>query len=441
MTRNGPETPEPAAATSPPTTEAPLFDREPDDDIRRQIRRVFLAAGLLFLVNILLGAVNAVTAGPIPRWQVLTHLHAGTVGWITLGVIGFAIWLCSNTREVRATDVKRVRWLTGLSIVAFTGLIASFGIAYSQGGAALYLVPIFGSGAALVIWSVAIYAVTQLRRQPTVTTPHILVVGGLLIGSLGVTVGVLIGIGTAIEGVLPITHDQGIFGHQLTVETYLLLVATGIVEWLGLNETSGRWTRAGVTQAIVGGVAGLVGPLTLLLLAVGLPEETVAVISLVSLLGFLLFTGIFLVRIGHHALRTNPFRPGVGSWVFFGTLWLVTYVLSFFVSPAIGSPDWLTILTLHSLFVGVMTNLLLGVLSARTHVARDSQRWVEISAVWLLNGGMVVFFILEATRETSHGALLMGAGVLLGVVTMLRRLLEQPVEDTSHERAEDAVTE
>ena len=54
------------------------------------IRILFLGSALLFLINIFFGFDNALTPPEtiIPRWQVLTHLHAGTLGWITLSVIG-----------------------------------------------------------------------------------------------------------------------------------------------------------------------------------------------------------------------------------------------------------------------------------------------------------------------------------------------------------------
>ncbi len=53
------------------------------------IRILFLGSALLFLIKIFFGFDNALTPPEtiIPRWQVLVHLHAGTIGWITLSVI------------------------------------------------------------------------------------------------------------------------------------------------------------------------------------------------------------------------------------------------------------------------------------------------------------------------------------------------------------------
>ncbi|NIV40457.1 MAG: hypothetical protein GWN58_66975, partial [Anaerolineae bacterium] len=50
----------------------------------RTLKIVFMGAALLFLINNFYGFDNALTVGEIPRWQGLIHLHAGSIGWITL---------------------------------------------------------------------------------------------------------------------------------------------------------------------------------------------------------------------------------------------------------------------------------------------------------------------------------------------------------------------
>ncbi len=70
----------------------------------------------------------------------------------------------------------------------------------------------------------------------------------------------------------------------------------------------------------------------------------------------------------------------------------------------------------------MMTNLLLGVFSARSQQARNVWPWAETAAMWLINLGLMAFFALLITAESHTGALVMGIGVLLGVVTMILRL-------------------
>ncbi len=139
----------------------------------------------------------------------MLHLHAGSIGWITLSQLAIAFWVFTGTREVSDTYTRRLRTLAYLAIGFFAGYILSFGIAFSQGGSFFILMPIFGTGAMLMIWAAAIYALTQLRRQAVVTTVHILVADGLLVAAVGATMGVLLGLELAIgDQILPIPAGE-----------------------------------------------------------------------------------------------------------------------------------------------------------------------------------------------------------------------------------------
>lgn len=191
-----------------------------------QVRILFMGSAVLFLINIYFGFDNALTTGLLPRAQGLVHLHAGSIGWITLSLIGLAIWIFSGERELSDRYVSRVRTLTYAAIGIFGAYIVSFGIAYSRGGSYFALLPIFGTGAMLTIWVAAIYALTELRRQPVTTTMHILVAAGLL-------------------------------------------VAAGIIEGLIASGPAERWTRAGLLQTLFLTTAALLVPFGFLLGLVG----------------------------------------------------------------------------------------------------------------------------------------------------------------------------
>ena len=68
------------------------IQRVNNDAVWQQIRTLFLGSAVLFLANIYFGFVNAIPDS-IPRWQALVHTHSGTLGWVTLSVIGLAIWI------------------------------------------------------------------------------------------------------------------------------------------------------------------------------------------------------------------------------------------------------------------------------------------------------------------------------------------------------------
>lgn len=397
------------------------FNRVTNTDIWSLTRVLFLGSALLFLINILFGFNNAVTTGTIPRWMILIHLHAGAIGWITLSLIGLAIWIFTGTRSVSQAYVRWIRWLVWLAILVFAGYILAFGIAFSQTGEFLALLPIFGIAAALVIWATVIYAFTQLSRQPVVTTVHVLVAGGLLVAAVGGTMGFLLGLEYVVGVFLPIEVPDRVGVHAGMMDAYILLVASAIVEWFVLKDTAGHWTWPGLAQAIAGTVAAILVPIAFLTNRI---EQLLPIFAVF----LLIFLALFLVRMGWRAIRANPLHAGPDAWGFFGALWLVVYVVMFLYA-AVGlqgnfgaAPDWFPAVFAHAGFVGMMTNLLFGVYSVRTRRVPDRFAWSEPAALWLVNLGLVVFAALKIAIDIRHGAVLMGLGVLWGVGLMIHRL-------------------
>lgn len=375
-------------------------------------RVLFVAAGVFFLFNIALGFLNAVTAGTIPHWQILTHLHAGALGWITLGAIGFAIWVVTGDRAVSEGYARTVRWLTWLTIVSFAAYVLSFPIAFSQGGSTWVLLPVFGFIAMLMVWAATGLVVSQLRQQPTISSAHVLLGSALLVASLGALMGVLIGLNHAVGVGIA---DVG--AHAPVMFFYVVLLAAAIVDWAVLGAAERTWTRAGIAQAALLVAAAIALPLIVL---AGL--EMLGPVVLLLLLAFLV---LFIYRVGWRAIRVNPLDGGARAWTFFGSIWIIVAILSFpleiVLQPDI--PDWLFPVLAHVGFVGVATNLLFAVLSVRTRDATDLVGWGEPAAVWLLNLGLVLFVVLRVVQGIRHGALVMGLGVLLGLIVVLYRFL------------------
>src|SRR5215211_3565939 len=50
-------------------------------------RDLFLVAMAVFVVNIAIGILNGADVVEFNRNQILTHVHAGTVGWMTLTIV------------------------------------------------------------------------------------------------------------------------------------------------------------------------------------------------------------------------------------------------------------------------------------------------------------------------------------------------------------------
>jgi hypothetical protein len=136
---------------------------------------------------------------------------------------------------------------------------------------------------------------------------------------------------------------------------------------------------------------------------------------------------IFLVRYAWRALTNLPRGAGVQSWSFFGTLWLIIYMGLFLYAISTGGdfaalPAWFFAVFAHAGFVGMMTNLLMGVVASRSQGGAGVLPWGEAAALWTINGGILVFLGLKIASDVRIGAIVMGLGVLLGVFTMFRRL-------------------
>lgn len=399
--------------------------RVKNDAIWRLLRILFLWSALLFLINIYFGFDNALTPEFIPRWQSLIHLHSGSIGWITLSVIGIAIWVLTGDREVPETYEKRVRVLVWAAVISFAGYVPIFGFAYSGEYAfSIKLLPVFGSLAVLVLWASAIFAFSQLRKQSVLTTVHFLATGALLVAAVGATVGALLGLERAIgRQFLPIVDPDRVGAHAGMMDTYLFLVAGSIIEWFTRKDPSQRWTKAGLIQAGAWTVGAILVPIAFFL---NLVEQIMPLFMLLLLLGLI----IFLVRTAWGAIKNGPMAEGVKPWAFFGTLWLVVYMAVFLYAVSVFAggggmadlPPWYGAVFAHIGYVGMMTNLLLGVLSARTWNARRVLSWGESTSMWLINLGILVFLGLKIASDIHTGAIVMGIGVLLGVVTMILRL-------------------
>lgn len=400
-------------------------------EVWRSLGILFTGALLLFLINNYFGFDNALTEGEIPRWQALIHLHAGSIGWITLSAIGVAIWLLTGDREVSSDYERKVGRLVWAAVIVFALYIPNFGIAFSRGdGALTAFLPIFGSLAAITLWVAAIFALSQLGKQETVTTPHILASGALLVAAIGAVMGMLLGMERVVGQFLPIeiTGPDRVGVHAGMMDTYLFLVAAAIIEWNLGRGPGRRWTWPGLIQGVAWALAATLVALAFLL---NLVDELLPVFGLLLLVGLV----FFLVRVAWRPLRAGPRGGSPAPWMFFGTVWLFVFVAMFLWAVAVGVdeealPSWFYAVFAHSGFVGMMTNLILGVISVRAAAARRVMAWGEPVALWLINLGLILFLGLKIAADIRWGAIVMGIGVVLGVITMLIRLRSQPARVT-----------
>lgn len=388
-----------------------------------------LQTGLLvFIVTPTIGIINGTKIfGTLSRDVLLTHVHSGTLGWITLGAMAMVLWLFGPS--VPASKDRNTRMLAILSAVT----IPVYVLAFFSGN--LPARAITGSLLLLVILMWAIFAIGAAsgigwRRLSVPQLAAMLSLVSLVIGStLGVLIQIQLATGTKIFA------NDAVGAHATAqVSGYLVLMSVGLIDWRILGDRSKRTLAANVMigALFLGGlcVAGglLLGLIPLAALAT--PLQIIAVV-------------IFVVRVGPSALRT-PWMSGSARFFAIAVPFLVTnivltvYLIITVVSSGkpfdqIEIPFGLIIALDHAIFVGTMTNILFGVIAQATSDRAHVWAWADQLVFWLLNLGVAVFIVVLITGATDlerFTAPVMGAAVYLGIATFTLRLRAQPAPAT-----------
>lgn len=375
------------------------------------VRGLFYAAMAVFLVTIGIGLLNGLDLVEFNRDQLLTHVHTGTLGWITLSLVALSAWLA------RGID-RRLAWALGLIIPVYAlGFLVAPAIR-SVIGAALFLAILW-----LVAWAWGTYGA---RRS----LPSLAIALGFTTFTYGAIIGVLRQVQLAGgPTIFPETADVVGAHASAMVFSYLILVATGLLEWRILG--TGGLPRAALVQLGALFLSGAILSFTLLFLP---PEAAQMAGGLVLLLN-LIAVGIFAVRVLSKAIRTDwtagPGRHLAASSTFvLVAMAIFLYVIYRFISdPSIAQDPAAIVGVLtasdHAAFIGVITNLVFGALLTLTADRRDGGSIADQVAFWGTNIGLAVFLvglIGSVTILKQVGAPLMGVSLLVGLAAIAMRL-------------------
>ncbi|MEE9237694.1 MAG: hypothetical protein V3U52_07905, partial [Thermoplasmata archaeon] len=129
------------------------------------LKLLFLSAMGIFMVTVVVGILNGIDLVDFTRSTLLTHVHAGTLGWITLSVFGAAIWLFFGREAADDRTASRIRWLSRFAVISVLLYVIVF---YSDVGV---LLPVVGT---LVLLAIVVFLTLMLvqSRNITVTIPH-----------------------------------------------------------------------------------------------------------------------------------------------------------------------------------------------------------------------------------------------------------------------------
>lgn len=380
------------------------------------VRAVLSVALLIFVYTIVIGILNGLELVEFSRQQLLSHLHGGTLGWMTLAILGVTLWLFGA--EETPTSARSAR------VLAYTaaGAIAAYVLAFATTmGTAR---PLAGTVTLLVLIGFAAWA---FRRAGSValTVPHLLVLVGLTSSVIGGVFGVVNGMAIALDWTwVPDTFFEA---HPGTMEVgFIIPVAMGLAEW-GLRPVpEERVTRAGRVQV------GLMAVAFLWVLGFTLADldEFAGLGILFAIIGLV----IFFVRLTSTARTVSlsarrPERHALaGGLLLGGAIVYIFVILQMAGGDFAAIPRGQILSFLHLMSVGGATNALLAFvifLSRRT----SAPGVVDDVVFWGVNVG-VIGFVVALTTDVRGLIMvfvpLMGLGLLVAIFAHLGPLRRAP---------------
>jgi hypothetical protein len=364
------------------------------------LRGLYLVAMAMFLITIGIGILNGLNVVEFSRDQLLTHVHSGTLGWISLALITTTMWL------TRSID-RRLAWALAVLIPIY---VAAFYSGYLPARA------VAGTALLIVILGVLVWAWRGAMADRSL--PVLTVTLGLTTFGYGAIIGVLIQIQLATKSALFPAGADAIGAHAAAmVFSYLILAAMGLIEWQ-VRGTKGR-PRAGLVQIGALFLGGFVLSGALLFGGDSAAQAAGGIDLLLNLVAIILFA----VRVLPAAVRTRwgaaTARRHIATAAVFVpvAMAIFMYVIFLFITKGITaiSPRVLEASD-HAAFIGVITNLILGlILTATADQGEDTGRAGQVG-FWVMNVGLLIFLyglMTDSTSIIAVGAPAMGVGILV----------------------------
>ena len=400
-----------------------------------QGRVLFIAATITFAYTVAIGILNGLDVWEPEHDVLMSHVHSGTLGWITLSVASVAVLLFSRDRDATDAEQRRMTLLTWALVAGVELYVLAFlaGDSIFDDRAqrpvvgTILFVPVIG----FLVWLIGAYRGSPRRAA------HL----GLLLAWIsllvGAVFGVILGIYTAggeVPGLGAETAARFADAHPpAMVIGYLLVAGFAIVEWLLHPDDTGRLPLVQIWLLFAAGllinvafVTGtdeqLAGPANLLMIAAGV---------------LMLWRSRRLLAPAGWRGPLTGFFPRISLIFLVAYLALLTRLVAWIVSDTIDfdvltpSQEGLLLAFDHTMFIGVMTNVVFGVLAL--HLV--SERVALANKVLLVgvNIGIVGFALGLLTTTTALKrvfAPIMGVALLVGLGLYLVTLLS--AERTRH---------
>jgi hypothetical protein len=362
-------------------------------------RSLYLVAMAIFLVTIAIGILNGLNLVEFDRNQLLTHVHSGTIGWLSLSIVAttFVYFRSADPRLAAAlaifVPVYVAAFYTGnFALRAVTGVLLFVVIGW------------------LVIWVWRAYLASSR------SLPGLGLAMALSMFALGAVVGVLLQVGFAAGAA--IVPGDGIGAHAGAMTFgYLVLAAMAVQEWR-VKRTTGM-PRGGVVQFAALFAGGLVIVFALL-------ANSSQIGGMLYLLAELIAVVLFAIRILPVSLRTSWTAASAERHLAAASIWIVVslaifmYLVSQFIAAngdQAAIETGILVASDHATYIGVITNTTFAILTTLLAGAAGNALARQLT-FWGMNLGLLVFVVgLVAENEMlkAIGAPVMGLSLLLGL--------------------------
>ena len=409
----------------------------PSAGLARASRITLIAAATIFMYTIMIGILNGMDVWEPEHDVLMSHVHSGTLGWITLGVAGIAFLMYSEGRTVDADEQRKVTTMAWSLI----GAVVLYVLAFLAGDSIFddrIQRPIFGTVLFVVVIWLLVWFVNAYRAYESPSAARL----GLLLAwislLIGAVFGILLGLYTA-NGEVPGLDDEtaGRFADAhppAMVIGYLLVAGFAVVEWLLHDDDEGR---AGSVQMWLLFIAGIVINIAFV---TGTDEQLAGPANLLMIAALLT-----LLWRSRSMLMPDGWRGAdVGLFPRFALLFLIVYLVlltvlvSWIVRDVIDfevlteSQEGLLLAFDHTMFIGVMTNIMFGVFALRITSSRVT---LANKVLWVgVNVGLAGFALGLLTTTSllkQIFAPIMGLSLLFALFVYLAELRATSVADST----------
>ena len=396
-----------------------MSGRLADAPMASQVRMLLQAALLLFVITVVIGILNGVELVDFTHRQLMTHVHAGTLGWITLAAMAVSMWLFGSGSSTGA-QLQAGRYIAGLAALTVPLYVLAFFLTHG------YARPAMGAVTAAVFLLFFGWVATRIRTVE-LTVPHLGILAAVASSVVGALIGVLLGLQLA-SGTRFLPEGGEDAHPAMMVIGFLVPIGMSLSELaLRTGKEALPVGRAGQLQIALPFVGGILVMLGLLLdatplLGLSLPFEIIGIL-------------IYLKRLWPDLSRVNWLHGAEERFCALTAMALpldiawVTYLIVRYEGDLDLAPTGYFLALDHLMFIGVVTNSVFALLTIATSERRHVLPWADTLIVLGTSVPLAMFVIGLIADESilkQIGTPLMGAAILLGILTFTLRLQQGP---------------